>query len=193
MNRSLSCLVLISVFVFVSACSPKVLPQPVENSSQVQAGTAYPISGDGTIVPDSNLRYPAPITPLTQGEIKSLKVSDPPIPDSTMGSISGILLNGIQSTLMGNTDIYLTKGIGDNNGIIPPVLVGSLPSRGDVAGRTQSDGTFNFVDVPPGNYFLIVSMDLSPVVSSVKEDIALKIVVEKGKSTNLGVVFYTAK
>jgi len=184
---------LIVLLIFVTACSPKIPLMPSEISPQAQAGTSYPISGVGTSVRDPSLGYPAPVTPLTLDKIESLKASDPPVPDSQMGSISGILINGIQLTRMGNTDIYLTKGIGDNNDIIPPVLVGSLPSRGDITGRTQADGTFIFTSVPPGNYFIIVSMDLSPVVSSIEEDITLKIVVQKDKAINLGVVFYTAK
>lgn len=180
--------------LLLSGCSNESINQPNQSTDQMLIGTAYPAFDSVTEEPiNTSPGYPPPLLPLTQKELASLKVPDPELTDYSMGSISGMLINGFQSTQMGNTDIYLAKGTGPENNLMPPVLAGSLLSRGDIRGKTLDRGDFFFTNIPPGNYFLVVSMDLSPVVSSIEENVPLMIVIEEGNIYNLGVVYYTAK
>lgn len=150
----------------------------------------YEISGNGPN--EDSASYPSPIKEFTDQEINNLVVADPPDPEVNLSSISGLIINNITKSQLGNTDIYLTRAVGENNDAMPPILLGRVIEKGDIAGKTLEDGTFVFSNIPPGNYFLIVSMDLSPCYKTVDAPSPLLIKALPGNSLNLGVIFYNS-
>lgn len=182
-------MIAICLFMF-NACNPRSASQtPDLFKDEIQ--TSYPSNEKNNLEKDFSKIYPPPISTLT--DINSIKVDDPILTDSTKGSISGLIINYFQQRPLTDTDIYLTKGIGPNGSTMPSILAGSLTSRGDISGKTSDEGIFTFTDIDPGNYFLIVSMDLSPIFSSINDSAPLLISVEAGNKNNLGSVYYTGK
>lgn len=155
--------------------------------------TAYPSISENMEYKIDSLSYPPPLSTMSTRQINSLKVDDPILIDSTKGSVSGLIINDLQQMPLGTTDIYLTKGVGPENISMPAILAGSLSSRGDIPGKTLDSGVFMFNDIAPGKYFLIVSMDLSPIYLSPDADYPVLINVEAGKKLNLGIVYYNGE
>jgi len=187
LSQVLSVITLITILI--NGC---VNPREFQNKSDSSDSAPY-----GYPSPRSEINplivYPPPVATITTAEISALKVLDPPTPDPELGSISGLLLNGIQNIFMKNAQIYLLHVGGSDTDRIPPVLVGYQSKNGDIAGRTESDGQFVFQNVPPGNYFIIFSMDLSPIFSSPNSVQPVIIKVSDGDMINLGVVYYLSR
>jgi len=59
---------------------------------------------------------------------------------------------------------------GENKDQVPGILIGSgLESRGDIVSRTDDQGNFYIDNIPPGNYFLVVSFQNNIVLTSISE------------------------
>lgn len=177
------------VVIFIYGCvNPREFQNPTDSNDRAPAGYPSPRSEI-----DQLMVYPPPIATLTSEEISALKVVDPPAPDPELGSISGLLLNGIQNLLMKEAQIYLLHVGNSDADRIPPVLVGNQSKNGDIAGITESNGRFVFQNVPPGKYFIIFSMDLSPVYPSPNSVQPVLIKVSAGDMINLGTVYYLSR
>jgi hypothetical protein len=194
MKKIIYLFLVFSYFLGIAGCSKVSQTQSNENKSTAQIATSYPSinfpTQEANQIPPG---YPPSPKQLSKEELNSIIVPDPVLPDPSKGSLSGVLINGLQNTLMGATDIYLSKALGAENNELPPVLFGAIIDQGDIQGKTLDSGVFIFNNIPPGNYFLIVSMDLSPVVATMEENIPILIVVEEEQINNLGVVYYSAK
>ena len=177
-----------------SGCSNSSLKLEVRESTPTQFQTAYP-AFIGENVPEGGmlLGYPSPIATLSSDAIENLVVEDPIYPDMNFGSVSGLILNGTTNTLMYDTDIFLFQTSEVENYKLPPFLIGWNPKNGDVSGKTQENGQFEFNNVIPGKYYLITSTDLSPIYKSPAEAQPLLIEVEANRINNLGKVFYMSR
>ncbi|WP_062195563.1 hypothetical protein [Anaerolinea thermolimosa] len=114
-----------------------------------------------------------------------------PTPESGKASVYGVLVNFATSALMNNVDIYLTRAVGEDHNQVPPFLVGAIEKNGDIKGKTNNVGQFMFTNIPPGNYYLIVSMDLSPVTPKDTTTIPLLIQLRPDTITELGTIYYS--
>lgn len=191
--KILSVSLIILCTLLLSACDLQPANQTPEVYNQGEIQTAYPNNRENEEEKDISTSYPPPFSTMTNNEINSLQVDDPILSDNTKGSVSGLIINNIQQRPLGSTDIYLTKGIGPEGSSLPAILAGSLTNRDDISGITSDNGVFTFNDIAPGNYFLIVSMDLSPIYLSNNDTAPLLISIEAGKIINLGIVYYTGK
>jgi hypothetical protein len=114
----------------------------------------------------------------------------PPNPKPGSASISGVLygyryvIN--EKVLLSGAVIYLTRATGEKRDEVPPILVGALPEKGDILSRTDSNGVLMVNNIPPGNYFLIFSIDLSPIIQS-KDDLKPRLIqLSANQKLNLG-------
>jgi hypothetical protein len=146
------------------ACAPSPAPSP----SQTQPSTSL----------DSPLTSPVP-TP------RPLPTQDP-----TLGSIKGSLFGGAGAARFAARDVVLflgniVQGPDGKEGIVS--LDRITAPRADV----NADGTFTFVNVPPGRYGLTAEVDtLSLLLNKPADGTEFIITVEAGKQTDLGELVY---
>lgn len=173
------------LFLAIVGCSS---PQPnIEIPiSTVDTIPGYPV----IIVKTENSAYPPP-EKIDPTSIQTLSYFNIPTPEPGKASVYGSLVNFSTFTLMSNVDIYLTRAIGKDHNQVPPILFGALEKNGDIEGKTNFDGQFVFSNIPPGNYYLIVSMDLSPVTSKNATTMPLLIEVKPDTIIKLGTVYYS--
>lgn len=86
---------------------------------------------------------------------------DVPLPSEGKGVVSGVLYSMNAKVLIPGTLLYLTPAVGPEKRSVPPILTGPNESKGDIQGVSNDKGQFILTDVPPGNYFLVVSSPLS--------------------------------
>jgi hypothetical protein len=93
------------------------------------------------------------------------------IPQATPGkaSLSGTLYSLTILDVIPKTLFYLTKATGADNQQLPAAFIGPEPSQGDIAGRSDEYGNFILENIPPGNYFLVVSGPMSWSVAVISE------------------------
>ena len=175
-----------SILVILVGCS---YAEPINNMSSTPNAvlTGYPIDN---IKSQADV-YPA-LEELDREMIKTLSIINLPDPVPGMASVTGVLINFSSSTLMKKVDIYLTKAVGQDQNQVPPILAGAFEERGDVKAITNEYGQFTFSDIPPGNYFLVLSMDLSLI--SVADAITTPLLIRLKPDTtlSLGDVYYNA-
>lgn len=153
------------------ACTPS--PSP----SQTQPSAADTTSTSPTSL-DSPLTSPVP-TPRPL-----------PTQDATLGSIKGSLFGGSGASRFAARDVVLflgniVPGPDGKEGIVS--LDRITAPRADV----NADGTFTFVNVPPGRYGLTAEVDtLSLLLNKPADGTEFIITVEAGKQTDLGELVY---
>jgi hypothetical protein len=128
-------------------------------------------------------------TPQSAGEIIPLK--DAPQPEVGKASISGTLYSFTIFRVIPKTFFYLTKATGANNRDLPPAFIGPEQSRGDIIGTSDEKGQFFMTNIPPGNYFLVVSAPLrwSFAVVSDKDFAPLLIELSSNQKQPLGIIY----
>jgi hypothetical protein len=159
--------ILISLFILLSSCSPA--PAIVNPGASSSSTAEYPAPvGQGLAVPG----YPTPDLSNMQAvpypsttEIKIDLPPDPPVsapePETGKASISGALFSYTQKVRLAGTISYLTPATGDHKDQMPSVLIGPNAEKGDYAFKTDDKGNFELNNIPPGKYFMIVQAPLT--------------------------------
>ncbi len=103
-------------------------------------------------------------------------------------SISGLVYSYTVHRVLPKTLYYLTPAIGENDDIIPPLLIGPEVENGDIASTTDEHGQINLTDIPPGNYYIILwaPLNWSIVESSPTEQVPRLIELKDGDRQALG-------
>lgn len=150
--------ILIVIFFSVSGCSPAVV-NPTETTPIEEPG--YPAFEES-----DSIEYPSPQkTYENTSDLKAPQITNEPIEGSA--SISGLIYVPESKNIVTNTLIYLVPAEGENNDQVPGILIGSgLESRGDIISKTDENGIFFMDNIPPGNYFLIISFTNNIIIAS---------------------------
>jgi len=91
-------------------------------------------------------------------------------PEAGKASISGLIYVPSSQSVVKSTLIYLVPAEGENKDLVPGILIGSgMETRGDVLGRTDENGIFYIDNIPPGNYFLVVSFQNNIILTANSE------------------------
>jgi len=127
----------------------------------------------------------------TQDVDTTISSPTPSIPEAEKASISGVLYQISQSSLLKNFVVYLTPAQGENHDQPPPILAGPLADKGDIPSRTNEKGEFQFNNVPPGRYFLVVAFgyDYDIVIVSENNPVPFLIELKPNERKTLGTVF----
>ncbi len=114
-----------------------------------------------------------------------------PPPEPGKASISGVIYSFTTLMPIPNTLFYLSRGEGMESKDFPPLLIGPEVSKGDVIGRTDEKGQFFLKDVPPGNYFFVVSAPYNWSVATVSNtDFTPRLIeLKPNQKQPLGVVY----
>lgn len=186
------------LFTF-TACSPASTDQTGPSgysTDQNVVGNSYPT--DQNEIEKSNpadqntVENGYPVSPVGETAFENLqppKVA--PVPQPGKAAINGLVYAVNTKLILSNTTVYLTPAEGDNKDQVPSMLfVGGIPSRGDVVGKTNDQGIFEFDNIEPGNYYLVVSFaNTLAVVSNSTTDVSPRMLTLKSDSqTALGVV-----
>lgn len=127
----------------VGCSSGQASPSPAGNPSPTLQSVPYP--------------PPQGLPPVNATPIQSpLPLADAPQPSPGKASISGTLYSVSTSRVIPETPFYLTRGIGSDERLLPIVLEGPNPEKGDLSGKTDAMGQFQLNGIPPGNYYLFV-------------------------------------
>jgi hypothetical protein len=173
MKRSLiGCIVL---GLALAGCKPASTP--------VAAGAdPYPADGNyfGPVATDAEKTVLTPLPP-----------SDAPQPEPGMAALSGALYSYTINKIIPETMFYLTKAQGDHRDSMPGFLAGPDPARGDIVEHSDPYGNFQFADIPPGRYFLIVSAPYNwcPAEISPGDPAPRLIALSAGDRLALGIVY----
>ena len=151
---------LLSTFLFACTNSPQTLP--VDTIEPV--GSTYP-----TEIQDYQEVYPVPGNfYIDVSELKPPTEAHSAEPGKS--SISGLIYVPNSKSVVKNTVIYLVQAEGENKDQVPGLLIGSgLITRGDIVSRTEDTGVFYIDNIPPGNYFLVVSFQNDIVIAANSE------------------------
>jgi hypothetical protein len=112
-------------------------------------GSAEPAGGGNPYPVDDAASEKDLLTPLPP--------SGAPRPAAGRASLSGALYSYTIRRLIPDTMFYLAPAQGVNQDAIPFFLAGPDPGQGDLTYWSDPIGNFSLADVPPGNYFLVVS------------------------------------
>jgi len=150
--------------------TPVNISDPYPAPSDLQE--AYPAQEEGIALPASQLEEDAP-------------------PQSGYAKLDGELYS---HTILGpipETSIYLTPAIGPEGETFPPFLVGPQPEKGDIVSISNHEGRFRINNIPPGNYFLVISApyNWSPAKTSENDETPLLIHLIAGQELDLGRTF----
>lgn len=159
MNKIKFAKVIFVITVFLlSSCSNNVAntTSTVENPN-----SGYPVLQE--VEPNG---YPSP-----QKGYENLSDLIPPAsahnPIEGFASISGLIYVPGSKFIVKDTLIYLVMAEGENKDMMPGILIGSgLKTRGDIISRTDDNGNFFIDNIPPGNYFLIISFTNNIIIAS---------------------------
>ena len=174
----------LGLIVLVAACGGTPTPELTVSSGATQgAQTSYP----GPIL--STLTYPGPtlVNPFRTPE----PPTNLPTPGPGKATVAGVLYSFTIHALVPGTLLYLTPGVGPDKRGIPPVITGPSDAAGSVRGQSNDDAQFVLTNVPPGNYYLVVSASLtwSLGVAAIGETKPVLIEVKENQTLNLGVVY----
>lgn len=166
---------------------------PQEDKEKTQIESSYPAPNDPMSADLTLPGYIPPKTTLSPASISKLVVLDPPEPDKSLGSLSGLIIDSNLNSLLNYMNICLYHSINMEDNSFPPFIIGCNEQNGDIEGKTDANGQFIFKNVPPGKYFLIVTIDQSPIFQSPENVQPLLIQVDADNVLNLGVVYYTSR
>jgi hypothetical protein len=135
--------------------------------------TAEPIQVDenGYPVQSQDAAEAYPTIDNHYNDVSELKPpADAHAPEAGKASISGLIYVPTTQSVVKSTVIYLVPAEGDNKDQVPGILIGSgMTTRGDILSRTDENGIFYIDNIPPGNYFLVVSFLNNIILTSVSE------------------------
>lgn len=134
---------------------------PAASKTLEQSQAAYPI------IETSVTGYPAQVT----GDVFRTPEppTDVPLPSRGNGVVSGVLYSANAQMLIPGTLLYLTPAIGAEKRGVPPIISGPNDAEGDIRGISNDKGQFILSNVPPGNYYLVVSSPLSWSLAEIAE------------------------
>ena len=164
-------LVTLTLSALLAACGPQqlqVAATPTQQGATLAATAAIeptaPTGGEVTtegypvfdpVTAEGGYPGGDPGAAITVGQ-----VGEPPAdaPETTPGtaSISGVMVAREGGMPIIDAAFYLTLGQGDDQTFPPDYISDPDPTRGDVSGKTDTQGQFTAVDIPPGKYFLFV-------------------------------------
>jgi hypothetical protein len=181
-NKLLSLPLVLIVLVLVCGCSP----QPT--STSINVTVLSPTQGSGyPAAQESGSPYPATNNDLaTETSSPSDPVQTPDMIDPNNGAVEGTLMVRIDSQPTAVTDriLYLAPILADDQGI---ERVAALDRQNSPKTATGSSGNFSFVNVPPGNYGLILDVVVdSYLLNQPDTGDAMVITVGSGETINLG-------
>jgi hypothetical protein len=106
-------------------------------------------------------------------------------------SISGLVYSYTVNRVIPKTLYYLTPAVGENDDIIPALLIGPEEDNGDIKSETNRLGQIYLKDVPPGNYYIVVwaPYNWSIVENSPTEQVPRLIKLKEGDRQVLGNLF----
>lgn len=198
-------LLVISCIVFLLwGCAGQSGDQPSttpgnEVSSTIQG---YPAAqAPGTTESDSiTSGYPAQASELpTPGSASPVPAmndlidkleSQAPSPKQGKGSIYGVLFSTTNQAPIPNTMVYLIETAGDGSEPLPDIIVG--PSSDDIVLNSNQDGAILNDDIPPGNYYIVMSAppyDWAEGYSDADAEQPLLIQVRENEKTNMGIIY----
>lgn len=154
---------LLLLVLMVAGCNTSKSPT---GNVESETATAYP-----GVSSNPEVAYPQPGLGNGYSDVSDLQApTDSHTPEAGKASISGLIYTPTSKTFVQNTVIYLTPAEGDNKDQVPGLLIGSgLSSRGDIVSSTDDKGRFYIDNIPPGNYFLIVSYQNDIIITAVSE------------------------
>ena len=162
-----------------------VLTACIPTSTDQTATTGYP--SDQYVIENGY-----PISPVGETAFEDLQPpKDAPVPQPGKAAINGLVYAVNTKLILSSTTVYLTPAEGDNKDQVPSMLfVGGIPSRGDVIGKTNDQGIFEFDAIEPGNYYMVISFaNTLAVASNSATDVSPRMLTLKADSqTALGVV-----
>jgi hypothetical protein len=168
---------------FLSACGLGPSPNPTSLPGQVTPpGDAYPavanVTQDQAGVTADIFRTPEVDTNL-------------PAPTAGKAVLGGSLYSFTTKVLVPDTLVYLTPAVGQDHDVVPAIITGPDEAQGDVRGQSNMGGQFVIIDIPPGNYFLVVATPLNWVVAVTDEGSKTPLLIEltADKTKSLGVVY----
>lgn len=162
-NRSLLLLMVLLSMLVLTAC--KTPGDLTGQQTPVIGENGYPVPVQGGAE-----AYPG-VDTTTYGNVTELKApAEAHTPEPGTASISGLVYVPGAKYVVKGTVIYLVPAEGENKDQVPGILIGSgLESRGDIVSRTDDQGNFYIDNIPPGNYFLVVSFQNNIVLTSISE------------------------
>jgi hypothetical protein len=174
MRKILYIFPIVIIILAFTACSGQgtasINPTTVKSS---QDGYPSPKS------PDSS--YPAPVIPQNQPQ-KPTQTSD-----ASMGQVQGRL--SLRGKPVAGVNIYLGEVIKDSSG---REIVASLNQKKDPNSLTDQDGVFNFVNIAPGRYAIIVDNVTSAfMLMDPKDQKAMLLTLQPGDKIDLGKLDYS--
>jgi hypothetical protein len=190
--------------LFICICTITLALAGCSPTAPLQAqGTANPIATPATASqgsypgPETQIKYDANGYPVPGSEqrVYTDPIPTPPqtAPDPLAGkaSVSGVLYSSTSNIILPNTQAYFTKASGTTNDQLNPVLGGPKPQIGDIAFTTDDKGEFEFNNIPPGKYFLVVWAPLTwnAVWKNKDDPTALMMDFQPDKKTLLGVLY----
>jgi hypothetical protein len=141
----------ILVGLLIVGCQNSSLDTPDVNSGQLQP--AYPAF-------ETRLEsYPGQVTNNVFRTPEPPK--NVPAPADGQSVVSGVLYSMNASMLVPGTLLYLTPATGPEKRSVPPIISGPDDANGDIRGMSNEKAQFVLVDVPPGNYYLVVSSGMN--------------------------------
>ena len=128
----------------------------------------------------------------SEQDINSLKPPEDALePESSAASISGLVYSYTVNRVIPSTLFYLTPAVGENDDIMPPLLIGPEDDNGDIKSKTNELGQIYLKDIPPGNYYIVVwaPYNWSIVENSPTEQVPRLIKLKEGDRQVLGNLF----
>ncbi len=128
----------------------------------------------------------------SEQDINSLKPPEDTLgPESGAASISGLVYSYTVNRVIPKTLYYLAPAVGENDDIIPSLLIGPEEDNGDIKSETNGLGQIYLKDVPPGNYYIVVwaPYNWSIVENSPTEQVPRLIKLKEGDRQVLGNLF----
>jgi hypothetical protein len=146
----------------------------------------------GCDTPSSVTVHPPSNVPDQTATTKAAPFESQPTSQPGMASLNGMLHSYTVDQDLPETLYYLTRGVGEANDILHPVIVGPLDENDDIRGFTDSDGRLTAVNIPPGRYFVIVwapPYNWEPVVVSPQDPTPLLIELEADENLTIETFF----
>jgi hypothetical protein len=177
---------LIPLVFCITACTKQmevaITDEPLKNE------TAYPSSFEPMQIEPIEEKYPISFDDTLSNLPKTLTI---PEPNADFAIVTGKVLSiseGDKPFL--NANLYLGAYISpDEGGENAPQLVGISPGIDPMAQQAQ-DGTFVFVDVPPGSYGLFIYTPMSAfLMTDAKTGEYINVKVEAGQLIDLGTIY----
>jgi len=169
------------IAIFLGACST-VQPSPLP---VVSTATVAPETSPSTYPPPPTMEV-GPAYPNTSPQV--VEVLPTLTPDASMGSAHGILL--LNGEPVKEVILFLSDLVKDDAGVDRIVSV-DLNTKNRAL--TGPDGTFNFINIPPERYALVLSVvnETFLLMKPGTQD-PLLVTIEAGKAVDLGELNYDA-